>query len=250
MNQLNSLKTNHLYQRISNTVIESPLAIRFSLNRVTTQLLLVAVAISLSGCFSMNVWQWGKNGPPQEQQLFQEAQNQPRLENPLTVPVVNRDILWNQIVDTVDDYFRIRREEPIQLVGNTLTEGYIETIATDAATVLEPWRKDGVAGYEQIHATLQSIRRQAEIRVRPVQNGFQIEIIVHKELCHLIAFFWLTINDSSWLTILNVIICNCTVMVDTCHVVIILKLLIPNKSNLTAPKLCKVAALPQLRRIF
>ena len=182
MNQLNSLKTNHLYQRISNTVIESPLAIRFSLNRVTTQLLLVAVAISLSGCFSMNVWQWGKNGPPQEQQLFQEAQNQPRLENPLTVPVVNRDILWNQIVDTVDDYFRIRREEPIQLVGNTLTEGYIETIATDAATVLEPWRKDGVAGYERIHATLQSIRRQAEIRVRPVQNGFQIEIIVHKEL--------------------------------------------------------------------
>ena len=153
-----------------------------SSTKLVMRLLIATVMVSLCGCFSMNVWQWGKNGPPQEQQLLQEAQNQARSENPVLLPVMNREVLWNSIVDTVDDYFRIRREEPIQLVGNTLTEGYIETVATDAATVFEPWRKDGVAGYERVHATFQSIRRQAEIRVRPVQNGFQVEVIVHKEL--------------------------------------------------------------------
>src|SRR5262245_61301986 len=33
------------------------------------------------------------------------------LQNPLFIPPVDRELLWNQTVDAVDDYFRIERED-------------------------------------------------------------------------------------------------------------------------------------------
>ena len=143
---------------------------------------LFCCAILQSGCISTSVWNWGDNGPPREEELARLAADAPRIENPMTVPIRDRDFLWSILVNTIEDYFPIQSEERIQLVGNTLTEGYLKTAPSDAATMFEPWRKDNVTGFDQLHATLQTIQRQAEVYVRPTRDGFRLEIIVHKIL--------------------------------------------------------------------
>ncbi len=104
------------------------------------------------------------------------------MENPLFVPIADREFLWQQVVDTVDNYFKIRREDRVRLVGDVLLEGRIETFPTDGSTVLEPWRKDSTPGFERLHATLQSVRRYAIVRVVPTEGGFLVDLAVHKEL--------------------------------------------------------------------
>src|SRR5262245_5310738 len=49
------------------------------------------------------------------------------IQNPLFIPPVDREFLWNQTVDAVDDYFRIEREDRVRLIGGVLTEGRIDT---------------------------------------------------------------------------------------------------------------------------
>ena len=154
-----------------------------SLQRFALSTLCISsLCLFASGCISTSVWQWGDDGPPREEQLARLTREMPKLENPLSVPLRDRDFLWEILVDTIEDYFPLQNEERIQLVGNTLTEGYLQTAPTDAATMFEPWRKDNVSGFDQLHATLQSIQRQAEIYVRPSNDGFRIEVIVHKLL--------------------------------------------------------------------
>jgi hypothetical protein len=104
------------------------------------------------------------------------------LPNPLEIPVSDREFVWNQIVDTVDDYFDIAREERVRLVGNVLTEGRIETHPRTGASVAEIWRKDAVHGFETWHGTFQSIRRQALVRISPSHAGYGVQVIVRKEL--------------------------------------------------------------------
>jgi hypothetical protein len=102
--------------------------------------------------------------------------------NPLFVPVADPELVWNQVVDALDDHFKIMREERVRLVGDVLLEGRLETYPADGSTLLEPWRKDSTHGYEKLHATLQSVRRRATARVIPVAGGHFIELIVNKEL--------------------------------------------------------------------
>jgi hypothetical protein len=104
------------------------------------------------------------------------------LPNPLEVPVTDHEFVWNEIVDTVDDYFPIAREERVRILGNVMTEGRIDTQPTTGATVLDVFRKDRTKGFETWHGTFQSIRRQAEIRVLPSQQGYGVNVIVRKEL--------------------------------------------------------------------
>lgn len=104
------------------------------------------------------------------------------IANPLFVPACDREFLWNQTVDAVDDYFRIQREERVHLVGGILSEGRIDTFPQVGSTIFEPWRVDSTRGYEKIHATLQSIRRQALVRVIPTEGGYLIDVAVQKEL--------------------------------------------------------------------
>ncbi len=102
--------------------------------------------------------------------------------NPMPVGHVDHQLLWQAVVDTVDDYFRIRREEPVRRFGNVLTEGQLETYPLVSATILEPWRRDTVTRYDRWEATLQSMRRWAQVRVIPAGEGFQVEVVVYKEL--------------------------------------------------------------------
>ena len=104
------------------------------------------------------------------------------IENPLFVPIADHDFVWDQVVDEVDNYFKISLEDRVRVVGNVLTEGRIETFPTAGATFFEPWRKDSATPYEKMYSTLQSMRRHAVVRVAPTAGGYSIEVAVFKEL--------------------------------------------------------------------
>ncbi|MBN1852191.1 MAG: hypothetical protein JW829_05675 [Pirellulales bacterium] len=104
------------------------------------------------------------------------------LQNPLFVPVTNHDAAWREIVDVMDDYFPIRREERVQEVGGLLTEGRIETYPQGGATHVEPHRYDSVGRFNRWQSTLQTIRRTASARIVPTHGGYSIDLTVQKEL--------------------------------------------------------------------
>ena len=62
--------------------------------------------------------------------------------NPALVTIRDPDYVWEQVVEVVDDYFKIVRQERVRVVGDELTEGFIETAALPGATILEPWHHD------------------------------------------------------------------------------------------------------------
>ena len=102
--------------------------------------------------------------------------------NPVFVPLPDNVTAWETVVDVIDDYFKIEHEEPVRLIGNTLTEGRIDTFSKTAATMLEPWQFDSVGQCEQLEATLQSMRRRAVVRVIPTEGGYLVDVAVYKEL--------------------------------------------------------------------
>ncbi len=104
------------------------------------------------------------------------------FENPIFIPGTDFQRVWETIVDVVDDYFRIEREEPVRLVGNVLTEGRLDTFPEVSSTLLEPWRRDSADSYDKIEATLQTMRRRAQVRVMPAEGGFWVDLAVYKEL--------------------------------------------------------------------
>src|SRR5258708_3501605 len=57
------------------------------------------------------------------------------IENPLFVPALDREFLWNQCVDAIDDYFRIKSETRVRLDAGVLTEGQIHTHPTTGSTL-------------------------------------------------------------------------------------------------------------------
>ncbi len=104
------------------------------------------------------------------------------LANPINVNTQDSEFLWNQIVDTVEDYFQIKSEQRPTRDNAQWYEGRLETFPQIGATYLEPWRKDAVEGYQRWQSTLQTMRRTANIRVIPTNEGFSVGIEVIKEL--------------------------------------------------------------------
>ena len=105
--------------------------------------------------------------------------------NPMFVTSTNNDYVWECIVDAVDDYFEIEREDPIRIYGNidsVISEGRIDTRPQIAATYLEPWFQDSVTQEERLESTCQTMRRRATVRVVPDNNGFLIFVSIYKEL--------------------------------------------------------------------
>jgi hypothetical protein len=98
------------------------------------------------------------------------------------IPLVDPDLVWEEVVDVIDDYFRIEQEVRSRTIGNTVTEGRIDTFPEVGATLLEPWRRDVATAYDRLEATLQTIRRRALVRVIPAQGGFMVDVAVFKEL--------------------------------------------------------------------
>lgn len=104
------------------------------------------------------------------------------IPNPLELPPMQDQFVWSQVIDTVDDYFRISREQPVQNSNEFLLDGRVETSYRIGASLMEPWRKDSTAGFEAMQSTLQSIRRKATVTVRPRGAGYTVEVIVQKDL--------------------------------------------------------------------
>lgn len=102
--------------------------------------------------------------------------------NPLELPPAEDDFVWSQVIDAVDDYFRIAREQPVQNADGIVLDGRVETSYRIGASVFEPWRKDSTAGFERLQSTLQSIRRRAIVTVRPNGAAYSIEVVVQKDL--------------------------------------------------------------------
>lgn len=105
----------------------------------------------------------------------------PAAAKTILVPVVNEDYTWELIVDVVDDYFDVDQEHRVQMVGNVVTEGRIETFPQVGATVIEPNRFDSVGRYNLAESTFQSVRRRGEVRVVPQQGGWLVDVVVYKE---------------------------------------------------------------------
>jgi hypothetical protein len=149
-------------------------AISRRMPRAWARLLVIACALAAVGCRAFVPARYEPPdfsfGPPPPQQ------------NPALVTALDRDFVWDQVVDVVDDYFKIEKEERVRLVGDLLTEGRLDTYPRSGSTIFEPWAHDSANGYEKLESTLQSIRRIAQVRVIPAQAGYQVEVIVYKEL--------------------------------------------------------------------
>lgn len=130
-------------------------------------------ALALAGC---NAWHPATYVPPEI------AFGPPLQANPAVVGVMDRDLLWDQVVDVVDDYFKIRQEDRVRLVGDLLTEGRLDTYPRSGSTIFEPWNGDSCTPYERLESTLQSIQRTALVRVVPTEAGYSIEVQVLKQL--------------------------------------------------------------------
>jgi hypothetical protein len=131
------------------------------------------------------------------------------FDNPMFLPGNNPQQVWETISDVVDDYFRIDREDPVRLVGNTLTEGRLDAFPEVGATILEPWRHDSADSYEKLESTVQSVRRYAQVRVIPAQGGFLVDVAVFKQFedvthpAHASAGAATFRNDSSLTRVVN-----------------------------------------------
>ncbi len=148
--------------------------------------ILVLFALALAGgCSNEIVWK-GPTAPQGEywpdQVTTMPAPSAAYYQNPALIPSGDHEFVWETIADVVDDYFKIDDEQPVRLTGQIATEGRLTTFPEVGSTIFEPWRRDSVSRRDKIESTLQSIRRQAEVRVVPDQHGYMVEVLVYKEL--------------------------------------------------------------------
>lgn len=137
----------------------------------------LCIVIALSACCTVGCRAFTKTeSQPQAQLISQEIQN------PVQIPLLERFLVMDEISNELDDYFRIAREEQIRIVDNVMSEGWIETWPRIGSTVLEPWHKDSTRGFEKLHASFQTVRRQAKVRVIPSGDSYLVDVKVFKEL--------------------------------------------------------------------
>lgn len=95
--------------------------------------------------------------------------------NPMPVPSVDFETIWNQTVSAVSTYFPIASEN--RMARKIVTQPQM------GATLFEPWRYDSVGFRERLESTLQTIRRFAIITVIDAPTGgFAVRVEVYKEL--------------------------------------------------------------------
>jgi hypothetical protein len=103
------------------------------------------------------------------------------VSNPAHIGTVDPDFLWRQVVDAVDDHFRIDTEQPVRRDNMNWLEGRLTTYPEVSGTSFEPWRGDTARGFERLQSTIQSIRRTATIRIVPEATGYVVDVQVMKE---------------------------------------------------------------------
>jgi hypothetical protein len=104
------------------------------------------------------------------------------IANPMFVPIADPQAVSEMTADVIDDYFKIEKEVPVHVIGNTITEGTIKTFPEVSPTILEPWRRDTASFDQLVDNTLQTYRRWAMVRMLPGENGYFIDVAVFLEL--------------------------------------------------------------------
>lgn len=137
--------------------------------REALTLIALAAAVGIGGCGQLSY-------------RLKKSRPSAFVPNPLELPPAADDFVWSQVIDSIDDYFRIAREQPVQNSDGIILDGRVETAYQVGGSLLEPWRKDSTAGFEKLQSSLQSIRRRAIITVRPQGAGYTVEVIVQKDL--------------------------------------------------------------------
>ena len=102
--------------------------------------------------------------------------------NPLPLPLLDRMLVMDEVSDEIDNYLPILKEERPRLVDGLLSEGWIETRPTIGGQILEPWKQDSTPGFEKLHASLQTVRRFAKVRVIPTHSNYLVDLKVYKEV--------------------------------------------------------------------
>ncbi|MCE5302636.1 MAG: hypothetical protein LLF97_05940 [Planctomycetaceae bacterium] len=141
--------------------------------------LTAVLAATLGGCAESDYVMAPESCPSQPGAMVPV---QPTYANPILIPAGDCHAAWEQVVDVVDDYFPIQQEEPIRLVGNSMTEGHLTTTAQVSPTIFEPWRHDTGDSQQRWENTLQTMRRRAEVRMKPAQGGYEVDVRVYREL--------------------------------------------------------------------
>lgn len=109
----------------------------------------------------------------------------PGTKNAAVIPPLDAEVVWQQMIDVTDDFFKVQAEQRVVFANGIPAEGRIDTYPQTGATLLEPWRGDSVGWRERLESTLQSIRRRATMRLIPDPAGWRIETVVMKELEYL-----------------------------------------------------------------
>lgn len=148
--------------------------------------ILLALPLLAAGCATVP----DTAGAPQPVSVSFSARQEDSV-NPLYVETSDSNYLWEAVVDVIDDYFPVPREYPIQTYRSrnddgtesvVRTEGRIDTDPVIAAGVLQPWNRNSVTLDARLEATLQSIRRSANVRVVPEGDGFLVHVAVYNEI--------------------------------------------------------------------
>ena len=139
---------------------------------------LCALALCSACLFGCRAFREPPDQFTQQQSVFQVGSPL----NPLPVPLLAREVVMDEVSDEIDNYFPILKEERIRNVDGILSEGWIETRPKIGGQLLEPWKRDSTRGFERLHATLQTVRRFAKIRVIPTAGNYLVDLKVYKEL--------------------------------------------------------------------
>ncbi len=95
--------------------------------------------------------------------------------NPLVVPIADREVVWNEVVVVLDEYFPIASED--RLAGTIVTQPLV------GSTIFEPWAGDSVDFEERFESTLQTIRRFAQVSIKPNPGGgIAVKVEVYKQI--------------------------------------------------------------------
>ena len=97
--------------------------------------------ISVAGCLFVAILVHGLAGCGRLAYRLDNSVPETFVPNPLELPPADDDFVWSQVVDSVDDYFRISREQPVQNSGGIILDGRVETSYRIGASVFEPCAK-------------------------------------------------------------------------------------------------------------
>ena len=99
------------------------------------------------------------------------------VENPVFIPLGPPAYgkVFENCLDIIDDYFEVSYANRY--------DGRIETFPRISPGIGQPWKEGSPGCYQRLEATLQSIRRRANILIQPADDGgFFVQVTVYKEL--------------------------------------------------------------------